>query len=932
MEIGKNLETFNYIYIEDKKIDLTKLHSTIKEKNLGLNESAEIFVNGYKIDVNKKNKIYYIINIYKNIQNQFNHLGYLEILIKPTKINFQDQLFNILIIEQFNELPILLNLKRPTLYCINHSEKIPYQFGDFISHYNSHKNLLFTIMLNEKLTIDDKMKEDDFNNFFEKIKNKSEFKNIKDFEINYKNYFDINDYQDEENEFEFYDDDENYRVLMISNLCSHNLIFGHLSIYYGLPGMGKSITLIQTFKYKYNHINIGTFYIHCKSIQSYYINNFSIMKKILKDEIIYLFQNEYNQYQKCINYIDNLAQDENNNNFWNIINNIIKNYCNNKSKKYVFIFDQYNYESDLNEELYKLNAFLKNKDNQYGIIVCCSLNTENVRNLKIQNLFEESEIEIADNINIKEIKKLFDISNFSIDKNNIYDKTLEKIGKTVKNYNILKKFYQEQDSKGLEKYIINLKTRIYQNLLEFFGLDNQANIIKTKLDKKSHLIPILSFNVDTKYKNEYILKIKNNIPFKYFDIQKIDKNYSQIVFNFPLVGEVMTKIYELIIIGNKSLFSIFNRLDLDEGALGGLYEKYVINSMEPDKYKKRKILFNYFEIKGIEIVDKFVPKKKEKYEFKKYNIKSLSDGDYLFKQEQFNGKAFDCAIIRIKNNIAKVFFFQISLNKKYIYTIKDLIKFIDSFINYFSFQYKFKIYMENVYFTYIFDIKNKNILYEKCEKNDIKCMFFTPSTKQFTYFDDYLIENIRDENEIFINPNDLYNKEDIIMMESNKIKYKKNKICININDIKKRNILQLWMEIFPEFSNKKLDLKFSHNINDIDESYLNDSIMYLRELKFYESEEWIKVINMDTEKKTEKEESKKKELIKELKQLKANNLKNKIKNKNSIVLIIYKKINLFFGLISDNVVINSVKYLPISKNGIKFYDVFNIDIINDQNK
>ena len=55
--------------------------------------------------------------------------------------------------------------------------------------------------------------------------------------------------------------------------------------------------------------------------------------------------------------------------------------------------------------------------------------------------------------------------------------------------------------------------------------------------------------------------------------------------------------------------------------------------MEPDKYKKRKILFNYFEIKGIEIVDKFVQKKKEKYEFKKYNIKSLSDGDYLFKQE-----------------------------------------------------------------------------------------------------------------------------------------------------------------------------------------------------------------------------------------------------------------------------------------------------------
>ena len=42
---------------------------------------------------------------------------------------------------------------------------------------------------------------------------------------------------------------------------------------------------------------------------------------------------------------------------------------------------------------------------------------------------------------------------------------------------------------------------------------------------------MLSFTVDTDYDDSYLESIKNYIPFKYFDIQKIKskKNYSKII-------------------------------------------------------------------------------------------------------------------------------------------------------------------------------------------------------------------------------------------------------------------------------------------------------------------------------------------------------------------------------------------------------------------
>ena len=315
------------------------------------------------------------------------------------------------------------------------------------------------------------------------------------------------------------------------------------------------------------------------------------------------------------------------------------------------------------------------------------MDNENVRMLKIKNLSknlfgEKDEEENNDNIIIREIKEIFDISNLTIDNGGRYDKTLNKIGKNLKNYIILKDYSRNNNYNGMEKYITSLKQKITDNLINFFQLNKK---VKEEDENLINLDGILSFTINTEYNIKYLEKIKNLIPFKYFDIKLIEgsDDMAKVVSNYDLIGEVMNKIYEYIIYENNNIYQIFDNTNLDRGALGGLYEKYVIHFMEPNKYINERALFNLFSIKEIVTVEKFVPKINEKYFENEYNVRTLKEGDYLFKQNQFGGKAFDCAIIRIKNNFdAEVFFFQISIYKKTLYSITQLNEIIKTFINF----------------------------------------------------------------------------------------------------------------------------------------------------------------------------------------------------------------------------------------------------------
>ena len=890
--------TFEYFYL--------KIIPMLKNPESITNETLVVNYNKYAINVIKINNIFCEIKLFKDNNNKCIK-KYIRVLIKPLKMYYKFEQIELAYIEQFGEILELLNIKDPYFYCHNHDKTINYNIKYLINHFqcNGYDNNQCQIHIIENSIAYDNTERKFFNNFFQYNEDKYEFDNPIDFDVNYEDYFDFYKYQVNDKKFEFFDDQNSNRDLLISSLLCSYQILGFFKIYYGQGGIGKSITLIKTFKYVYNHDCFGTLYIHCKCLYNYYLHNFKRMKKILKDEIIYLFKNEYDNYKKCLQYIDN---SQNNNTFFDLIRNIIIKFCNNKSKKYIFIFDQYKEEFDLNKTLYDLNKTLIKNNKNYGMIACCSMDNKSVRELKIKNLsnnlFREKDLkQDIDNIVIEEIEEIFDISQLTIDNGGIFDKTWNKIGKTLKNYIALKAFFRKNNYLEMENYIKDLKERISNNLKDFFHLNK-----KIKEDNEDsnliNLYSILSFTVDRDYKIDYIKEIKNIIPFKYFDIKLIQdcENTLKIVFNYELVGEVMNKIYEYIIYENHNIYQIFDNIKLDKGALGGLYEKYVIHFMEPDKYEQERKLFNLFNIQEIVIIEKFVPKLEEKYNEHKFKIRSLKEGDYLFKQEQFGGKAFDCAIIRIKkNNEAQVFFFQISIykDKDKLYSIPELNKFIIKFIDYFSYQFTFKIKQEDVYFTYIFHNQKKDELYNECNKKQLKCIFFNPSLQKFTNINNVNLDNIHTNiNNIFVNLFTLNDNDDIDMRDFTD-KQASNHITqpnFILNDKQKKKIEKLWKNLFTEFQNNKIEISYSHNTHFLDEKYLCNKNMYLRQLDEYEIKDWIDAIIVDD--------------------------KKKITKKNNLLLI-YRDINLAFRVLSMEGDIYQLKYLPIKEKVVlKNYDIY----------
>ena len=911
--IAQEMKLNNYFIDDNKEITFWYFYENIISK-FSLTESDtlveyNINFNNYIINIIKRNTIFCDLNLLNNSKIVLKR--YVRVFNEPIKLYYNLEKIELAFLAQFDQIPGLLNLKFPILLCYNHNQKINYNIRKLIKHFQAHKNGFNQCKIEINENSDEfENSEIRFNQFFKKIKDTNEFETPIDFDINYEDYFDFYKYQVNDKKFQFLDDKYCSRDLLVSDLCCYQSLLGYFRIYFGKTGMGKSITLIKTFKYSYNHDSFGTLYIHCKSLYNYFKNNFQRMKKILKDEIIFLFKNEYEIYKKCLSFIDN---SKNNNNFFDLIIKIITNFCKNESKHYIFIFDQYKTEYDPGKCLDNLNKSLIKNNNNYGLIACCSMDNKSVRELKVKNLsnnlFKEQDYaKESDNIIIEEIDEVFDISKFTIDNGGIFDKTLDKIGKTLKNYIALKEFSRKKSFTEMENYVNDLEEKITINLKDFFKLNKK---IKEENDDSEliNLNHILSFTVDTDYNIDFLKEKKNLIPFKYFDIQlnKKDENLAKIIVNYELVGEVMNKIYEDIIYENNNIYQIFDRLNLDQGALGRLYEKYVIHFMEPDKYTHERKLFNLFNIKETVVVDKFVPTSKEKYFERKFKIRSLKEGDYLFKQKQFAGKAFDTAILRAKKNgEIEVFFFQISFNKETLYSLDKLNLFIETFIQYFRQQFDFKIKQNNVYFTYIFHTKNQDELYQACKDKDLKCIFFNPSIQIFTDENNIEIDEIADINNIFINPFILFGKDkDIEMKDLTNKKLLKDITQPNfiLNDKQKKRLKKLWKNLFEEFKNSDIEISFSHITRFIDEKYLSNKIFYLRELNKNEFGDWI-----DSIIENEKDE----EIIEE----------------KNVLLIFRKENNLSFRIISEDGEIYSIKYIPIKTKGdVKNYDVYFVKIL-----
>ena len=740
-----------YFGIENK-IKLSEIYKQIK--NLNNNYDNEIvikWINEYDLSINLKRDEEECFDL-DIIDKRANIISSRQLLIYPSKLyynldyNRQIEL-DIVSLEQFENIPKFLDINddehRLLLYCTKES-KVEYGlFGNYVKHLKCGCKIIIYQTNSNLITL----QEEEFNQIFKKKFPKDlKFKDPNEFDKNYSYYF--NFYKTNEqrinDEFKYYPLIN--RNILNKNLKSNKYLNNNLYFLFGKTGMGKSITIIKTLKYDYNHKKIGTIYFNCKSMYKNYRQNFDLLKQILKDEIPFLFENEYNKYQECIHII-NKFQKNNMNTFWDLINYIIE-LCKHKDKSYIFAFDQYKDEFDQNGQLFKLNDKLKNK-NKFGILVCCSMNDKDIREYKISKLFNEANLKYhPDNMKIEEVELELNSNIFNIDEGGEFDQAFNKVGKTIKNFNELSEI-KLNNSENLREYLESKKERIKNNLIYFYKIKESTEFTDTY-----NIQNLLSFSGETEYELNYVNSIKKNIPFKYFDIQIINQNSAKIKYNFDLVKEVVGELYEYLIYNHPNIYQIFNLNKLDNGALGGMYEKFVIYHMSPDISKKiDKRLFNHFTISKTYSVQKFIPNDNENWEKVQFDIKTLENGTYLFTQKNFNGKAFDAAIIDIKtDNKAIIYLLQISINKHDIFSIDELKENIILFKNYFKRQFSFIIKKKNIYFTYIFHSMNKSELLNNCTNNKMKCIFFNPSQKIFIDKNDFDLNNLCNLEEIFISP------------------------------------------------------------------------------------------------------------------------------------------------------------------------------------
>ena len=362
---------------------------------------------------------------------------------------------------QFRKISNDFSKEKLLLYCTNEKENIIFNLYNILMHQRCNKRMY---IINESNDIS--IQEEEFKKKFKIFPKNKIFQSPYEFDIHYSQYFEFDKYYIFESEFLYFTDIKGNRTILSFYLQSLSL--NKLYFLFGKSGIGKSITIIQVFKYLYNHKNKGTLYINCKSAYENFKKNIRIFKSILIDEIAFLFENEYKEYIECANKINNYAPNKDST-FWELIHEII-GACKNKKKIYYIIFDQYKNKIDENGELFKLNEELKKK-NQFCIIACCSLNDKDIRFYKIKKLFnpKDAQEKLPDNIEITEITHLLDNTTLKLDNGGIFDDAYKKLGKNVKNYIALSEI-KKLFPNNLDEFIQKKKKKLKIICLVFIKL------------------------------------------------------------------------------------------------------------------------------------------------------------------------------------------------------------------------------------------------------------------------------------------------------------------------------------------------------------------------------------------------------------------------------------------------------------------------------
>ena len=257
--------------------------------------------------------------------------------------------------------------------------------------------------------------------------------------------------------------------------------------------------MIHTLKYQINHSNCKTLYLHCKYLDFLEKEGkYSEIRRILIDEIPFLFYNNFPGYKYCLNIITKFNFDLNNT-IWDLIKIILKSLLSFDSKKCLIVFDQYSNKFDpklklesIVEELFSLEHGKKT----FAIFSVMSMNNGDAKRIKISSILKS---DMQSKYLATELNNIICTQKFS---NIKYQQIYEKVGKTLQNYHEIS---QIENEKELHEYYINKK---------------EPSVLKDI--KKEIILKELDINGDKEHYYEFTLG--QNLPKGKFKIGKHNLN------------------------------------------------------------------------------------------------------------------------------------------------------------------------------------------------------------------------------------------------------------------------------------------------------------------------------------------------------------------------------------------------------------------------
>ncbi len=544
---------------------------------------------------------------------------------------------------------------------------------------------------------------------------------------------------------------------------------------YGPFGIGKSCSLLAFQKAK---LFGKSAYFNLNSIFRLKDNKDKVKKMVLYESMS-LFNN-FSLFSKLKDIVIKKEFD----NPWDIIKEVINFIFNNTDQYFVIILDQYKeiYKNLNLKSSEKLDSILLNGEYGITLIKCSSMNDEDVK-LNFINSFESNKYIYID--------KLFELEDLD-NREKLYFGTIS-----------LFHFLYTDSKKEFNDFIVDEKKRIKSDIRK--SIPESTNLLKV-ISNISNIMKI-----DTLYSEEDIKKMANTIPLKYILLKKTVKDNKKFyTLDYPCL--LIKIVFEELAVEELIKLKDTNGIKELRGTVGAIFEiichfAILANKLENFNLKSENLF--YLE-KNI-----YNNKENEKnWKINKIDAEKMKNLDsFYIRPTNTNSELYDSIIVFKKDGKFSGYLFQMSISKEHGKKIVSREKHYNA-IDKVKKKIKeiYNIYLENVYFSYIFnfdDIMVDDII--ECQSSQVDYFFFSMEENKFYQL------NIEDKTKNKIKKNE---KSALTIAENERISG--------------FHITELDFNLLSNMNEKKINTQFIKSKLDLENSKY-DFLEFLNKKRYYKS-------------------------------------------------------------------------------------------------